>query len=167
MRILVACLGNNLRGDDGVGVEIARRLRHETLPPEVEVEEFGIGGVHLVQSLMAGEGDTAFGGLIVVDCADRQRLPGTVMVIAPEITDPKDLSVGARHDFLADMHYTNPERALALAQGLHLLPERVVLVGIQPADTEQLSEEMSEPVVRAIPIAAAQVRSLWEEWLAR
>ena len=33
--ILIACVGNIFLGDDGFGVEVARRLASRTLPPEV------------------------------------------------------------------------------------------------------------------------------------
>ena len=41
-RILVACIGNVLRGDDGFGVEVGRQLLKRDLPPHVNVVDFGI-----------------------------------------------------------------------------------------------------------------------------
>ena len=43
MQILVAGVGNLLRGDDGFGVEVARALMCRSLPPGVRVVETGIG----------------------------------------------------------------------------------------------------------------------------
>ncbi|MDQ3312983.1 MAG: peptidase M52, partial [Actinomycetota bacterium] len=37
MRVLIAGVGNVLRGDDGFGVEVARRLEAMTLPAGVRV----------------------------------------------------------------------------------------------------------------------------------
>ena len=68
--------GGVLHGDDGFGVEVARRLGARLLPPAVTVAETGIGGIHLVHELMAG-----YEALVVVDAVDRGRPPGTVMVI--------------------------------------------------------------------------------------
>ncbi|MDP3983952.1 MAG: hydrogenase maturation protease [Acidimicrobiia bacterium] len=160
MTILIACLGNNLRGDDGVGVAVARLLHRQSLPPEVTVEEYGIGGVHLVQTLMSERPHA----LVVVDCADRGRAPGTVMVIEPEIMDLASLPVATRHDFLADTHYTNPEQALALARGLGALPDQVVLVGIQPGEIETLDQELSPSVQAAVEVAAAEVMAVIRRW---
>lgn len=152
-RILVACVGNTLRSDDGVGPRVAEFLDAMELPHGVEVRDFGIGGVHMVQALLAG----GYDALVLVDCADRGRAPGTVMVIDPEVLDVTELEHVEKYDYLADMHYTNPERALALAKALGVLPEKSVLVGVQPEDAEGLSRELSEPVARAVHIAADEV----------
>src|SRR5438045_4981657 len=117
-RILVACVGNPLRSDDGFGYAMAERLA--PLPKGVELVETGIGGVALLQELMTG-----FDGLIVVDAVDRGAAPGTVFVIEPEVGEPTHIP---------DVHLANPERVLSLAKGLGCLPERVVIVGCQPAD---------------------------------
>jgi hydrogenase maturation protease len=58
------------------------------------------------------------------------------------------------------MHYTNPERAFALARALGVLPDRFVLVGVQPEDAETLEQRLSEPVARAVEVAAAEIVSL-------
>lgn len=46
-RVIVACVGNVLRRDDGFGPAVAARLTD--LPEGVEVLETGIGGVALLQ----------------------------------------------------------------------------------------------------------------------
>jgi hydrogenase maturation protease len=116
--------------------------------------------VHLVQTLLSDRPR----GLVVVDCADRGKAPGTVMVIEPDIMDLASLPVAVRHDFLADMHYTNPERALALARGLGALPDQVVLVGVQPGDIERHDEELSPAVQAAVEVAAAEVMAVIRRW---
>jgi len=53
MKILIAGVGNLLRGDDGFGVEVGRRLlTGNDLPSGVKVLEAGISGISLVQELM-------------------------------------------------------------------------------------------------------------------
>ena len=52
MRVLVAGMGNELRGDDGFGVAVTHLLEGRDLGAEVTVREFGIGGIHLVQELL-------------------------------------------------------------------------------------------------------------------
>ena len=44
-RILVACVGNIFKSDDGFGVEVAARLAGADLPPGARVEDFGIRSV--------------------------------------------------------------------------------------------------------------------------
>ena len=149
-RVLVACVGNQLLSDDAVGLGVAKILQERPPTDGVLIEEYGIGGIHLVQRMM----DRDLDGLVIVDCADRSRPPGTVMVIEPEIIDVGDMPESERFDYLADMHYTNPERALALAKALGLLPDDVVQIGIQPADAEQLGGALSPEVEAAVEIAA-------------
>src|SRR5258706_15096239 len=73
-KILIAGMGNILRRDDGFCVEDAKRLATNTvLPAGATVVEVGIGGIHLVQGLMAG-----FTGLFVIDALERGSEPGTV-----------------------------------------------------------------------------------------
>ena len=69
VRIVVGCVGNIMRRDDGFGPVLATRL--DGLPPEVEVVETGIGGVALLQELLAG-----CDGLVLVDAMDRGLSPG-------------------------------------------------------------------------------------------
>lgn len=155
-RVLVGCVGNRLRHDDGVGPVVGDVLQARGLPDGVVVKEVGIGGIHLVQWLIEG----AFGALIVVDCADRGRPPGTVMVIQPDVTDVEAMDGIEKYDYLADMHYTKPERAFALAKALGVLPDRFQLVGIQPADAETLHEGLSHPVQEAVEVAVGLVHEL-------
>ena len=52
--VLVACVGNIFKSDDGFGVEVAAELARRELPDEVRVVDFGIRSVHLVYELLAG-----------------------------------------------------------------------------------------------------------------
>ena len=76
---LIACLGNILLGDDGFGVEVARRLEREDLPEGTRVTDYGIRGMHLAYDLAEGWDAT-----ILVDAAPQGGEPGTVYVIEPE-----------------------------------------------------------------------------------
>lgn len=149
-RVLVACVGNPLRADDGFGYAVAERLG--PLPAGAELVETGIGGVALVQELMTG-----FDGLIIVDAVDRGAPPGTVFAIEPDVAE-------ATH--VPDVHLANPERVLSLAKGLGCLPARVLIVGCQPADVEGLEQRLSPAVAAAVPVAVERVRATAAEWLA-
>lgn len=154
MTALVACFGNVLRADDGVGVVIARRLQAEALPAGTRVLEVGIGGIHLVQELLAGGVRT----LIIVDAVDLGRPPGTVVVQRPEIMDVSLLSPQRRRDELADMHLATPARALMMALGLGVLPATTLLVGVQTTDTHELREGLSPATTRAVDPALREIR---------
>jgi len=152
MRVLVAGVGNVLRGDDGFGVEVARRLDAIELPPGVRVVETGIAGIALVHELQEG-----WDALLLVDAVDRARPPGTVVVIDPDVVDVEPLGWDARHDLLADMHLATPERALMLAKALGVLPPIVRLVGCQPCDAERVGIGLAPLVASAVEVAVRQV----------
>lgn len=149
MRIIVAGVGNVLRGDDGFGVAVADRLLEQKPPTEVEILDVGIGGIHLVQELLAGAD-----ALVVVDAVDLGRAPGTVVVQRPEIREIEG------PDDLASVHYATPERALMFARGLEILPASVWLVGCQVVDAESIGHGLSAKLAGAVEAAAAEVRRL-------
>ena len=149
-RVLVAGVGNVLRGDDGFGPAVAQRLDH--LPEHVTVVETGIGGVALLQELMG----VCYDGLVVIDAVDRGEPPGTVFLITPDVLD-------AVH--VPDVHLANPDRVLSMAKTIGVLPERLRIVGCQPAEIDELTETLSEPVARAIPLAVSKIEEIVDAWL--
>ncbi len=158
MRLLVAGMGNVLRQDDGFGVEVARRLmatERPALPVAVKVVEVGIGGIHLVQELMDG-----YDALVVIDAVERGSAPGTVHLLEAEVDDLALWSENERGDFLADMHYTTPSKALILARALGVLPPRVFILGCQPGDADVPGIGLTAPVARATTEAIRVVRHL-------
>lgn len=155
MKVLVAGVGNVLRGDDGFGVSVARRLASAELPAGVRVVDTGIGGIALVHELYG-----SWDALVVLDAIDRGRPPGTVMLIKPEVVDVGLLGLAERHDMLADMHLATPARVLMLARALGILPPRVVVLGCQPETTELAPGQLSAPVIKAVEVAAAEVMRL-------
>jgi hydrogenase maturation protease len=154
-RVLVAGIGNVFLGDDGFGVEVAHRLSTRSLPPGVEVKDFGIRGLDLVYAL--GED---YDAAVFVDAAPRDGAPGTLYVIEPEI-DEDELSL--------DTHGMDPVRVLRLAKELGPVPRRLLVVGCEPGTrmsgdtTEELVGELSEPVRAAVDGAAHLVEKLLAE----
>ena len=155
---IVACFGNVLRADDGVGPAVARALLAEPLPERVQVLEVGIGGIHLVQELLAG-----VDLLLVVDAVDLGRPAGTVVVQRPDVLDVSTLSVDRRRDELADMHLATPARALMVARGLGILPATTLVVGVQTTDTDEPRHGLSPAATAAVPVAVREVRRLLAE----
>ena len=148
-RLLVAGVGNVLRGDDGFGPAVTELLGH--LPAGVEVIETGIGGIALLQELMAG-----CDGLVLIDAVDRGAAPGTVFLLEPEVPE-------AVH--VPDVHLANPDRVLSMALSLGALPERVLIVGCQPEDAHSLAIGLSPAVARAVDEAVAHVHRIVGGWL--
>jgi hydrogenase maturation protease len=148
-RILVAGVGNVLRGDDGFGAAVVSRLAD--VPEGVEVVETGIGGVALLQELLAG-----CDGLVLVDAVDEGRPPGTVVVIEPDVQE-------AEH--VADVHLVNPQRVLSMAKAMGALPPRVRIVGCQAGGVDELGGPLSPEVEGAVAAAAAEVREIARAWV--
>jgi hydrogenase maturation protease len=149
-RIIVGCVGNVLRGDDGFGPAVAEKLTD--LPDGAEVVETGIGGIALLQELLAG-----CDGLVLIDAVDRSERPGTLFLIEPEVLDG---------EHVPDVHLANPERVLTMAKAMGALPDRVLIVGCQPAEIDELERKLSPAVQRAVDEAATRVRGTVESWLA-
>jgi len=148
-------MGNVLRGDDGFGVEVTKRLQEMAdVVRRAKVAEVGIGGVHLVQELMDG-----YDLLVIVDAVDRGGAPGRLYVLELEVpSTPSALEAWERD--LTDMHEAVPSKALVLARALGVLPARVLLVGCQPAHTEDVKLGLSPVVQQAVDQAVTRIRSL-------
>ncbi|MDP9435659.1 MAG: hydrogenase maturation protease [Actinomycetota bacterium] len=159
MTAIVACFGNVLRADDGVGPAVAQALIADDLPAGVRVLEVGIGGIHLVQELLVGAVDL----LLLVDAVDLGRPEGSVVVQRPEVLDVSTLSVERRRDELADMHLATPARTLMVALGLGVLPATTLVVGVQTIDTQEPRHGLSAAARRAVPVAVDEVRRLLVE----
>src|SRR5262245_57717831 len=149
MRILIAGVGNMLRGDDGFGIEVLHRLEQE-IGGEAEVTfyESGIAGIGLVQQLLDG-----YDALILLDAVDRGAAPGTVLVLEPQV----GASGAAGPADPVDLHQADPEGVLRLAAALGALPAHVWVVGCQAGSCDELGEGLSEPVRRAVSAAARRV----------
>lgn len=148
-RILVAGVGNTLRGDDGFGPAVTELLGH--LPEGAEVIETGTGGIALLQELMVG-----CDGLVLIDACDRGAEPGTVFVLEPAV------SAGVH---VPDVHLANPDRVLSMAKTMGYLPDRVRIIGCQPLDIEEMCQGLSPVVQRALPYAVKKIEEIVDAWL--
>jgi len=72
----------------------------------------------------------------------------------PEVRGLDELSSRERRDFLADVHWADPGRALMLAKALGVLPARVLILGCQPETLDDFSLVLSPAVESALPRAA-------------
>ncbi len=146
MRTLVAGFGNVLRGDDGFGVEVVRRLREHEPMPDVDLMEVGIAGIRLAQELL-----TPYDRLIIVDAMTQGGAAGTVYVVTVETVEPTGE---------VDLHLAVPSRALAVAKALGALPREVFIVGCEPAEVDELALELTPAVETAVETALEHVRRL-------
>ncbi len=150
MKILIACVGNIFLGDDGFGVEVARRLASRSLPPDVTVKDFGIRGFDLAYALMGSQDLT-----ILVDACAHGFAPGTVFVLEPDPVEdaPKGL----------ELHGINPLNALRMVKSLGGTPGRVLILGCEPAALGSDYDDelgLSDIVVAAVDEAVDVIEKL-------
>jgi hydrogenase maturation protease len=134
METLVIGLGNELLGDEGVGVHVVRRLSRQRLGAGVELLEVG------TRILDAGPFIAEAGRLIVVDAVRGGHPPGTVYRIALEDC--------LRRPFLASMHGFDLSSVISLVGADPDL--QAVVIGIEP-EVIDWSTELSEVVEEALP----------------
>jgi hydrogenase maturation protease len=156
-QILVAGIGNIFHGDDAFGVEVARRLLEQGLPEEAEVVDFGIRGYDLAYAMTEG-----YYAVVLVDATSRGQLPGTLYLLKPDLD-----GLGALQAEAVDAHSLTPDYTLQMAQSLGGRPERLYLVGCEPAvlETEDGRIGLSEPVEAAVLRAIEIIQSLVSDLL--
>jgi hydrogenase maturation protease len=152
MKILVAGIGNVLLGDDGFGVEVARRLASKALPEGVRVVDFGIRGVDLAYALLDG-----YEAAVLVDVARRGGPPGTLYVLEPMVDE-----IHGGSESSPDPHSMHPARVMAFVEALGGTPGALRLVACEPAEVNEddLVMGLSAPVAAAVDPATALVESL-------
>jgi hydrogenase maturation protease len=141
VRVLLAGVGNIFLGDDGFGVEVARRLAGRDLPAGVKVADFGTGGIHLAHEVLDG-----YDTLILIDAVALGAEPGSVAVL--------DVSPGAEDEATQaapalDAHSLSPAAVLATVSKLGGRLRHAYMVGCQPASLEE-GIGLSPPVRAAL-----------------
>ncbi|MEJ2409187.1 MAG: hydrogenase maturation protease [Novosphingobium sp.] len=143
-RVLVLCIGNPDRGDDGIGPAVAEAL-NGTLPPDA--------------TLMTRSGDmlamledwAGFDALVCIDAAARGEEPGRIHRIDLVKEDlPRDMAFLSSHAF-------GLGEGIALARSLGLAPAVIIVYAIEGQDFDD-GAPLSAPVAAAIVPAADRIR---------
>jgi hydrogenase maturation protease len=148
VRTLIVGIGSTIRGDDGVGVHVARELHHRPLSEGVDVIELGTAGLGLLD-VVAG-----YDRLIVLDAIVSGERPGTVRVLAGD-----DVASAAH---LGPGHEADLPTTLALGRKLagEHMPQEVTVVAIEVRSLTSFSERLTDEAEAAIPAAVATVEDL-------
>jgi len=142
--LLVLGIGNPSMGDDGVGNQVIELLAESALPPNVEIEDAGLPGWGLPAWF---EG---WSNVILVDAVQMGQAPGSWRRFHPE-----EVQMELENDALS-LHQPDLACGLALAQALDLLPENLVLYGVEPADVNP-GEALSPAVRHSLPDVVASI----------
>ncbi len=145
-KILIAGVGNELRQDDAFGVLLSQKLQQEaSFPASVKVMEIGSAGIHLVQQLF-----DKYDVLILLDIVKWGGAAGTIHFKEVEVKDIAELPTDEKNEFLADMHYINPLKALMMAKALNVLPKQVLFLGCESEEHEEIGIGLSAAVNNAV-----------------
>ena len=149
--ILVLGIGNSLLADDGVGLELLERLRPEYAgDARIDFVDGGTQGMMLVGTLEHRR------ALLLLDAVERGAQPGQVHVVRETQRLACPRGFGA--------HGGNASELLAAAQLVGVLPQRVDLVGVEPAEL-RTHVGLSAAVRRALPAALVRARLQLSELL--
>lgn len=153
-RILVAGLGyRNLR-DMSAGPEIVERLRAQTWPDNVQVEDLSFGAIHVMHWL---QDRPPFDVGVIVASAARGRTPGEV---TRSVWKTPMLPAEAVQAAIAEAvtGVISLDTLLTVLGYFGVLPPRVVVVEIEPRD-DDWGADFSPSVQKALSEAVAVVRA--------
>ena len=143
MSTLVLGIGNPILSDDGVGIEIARRIKKENSKLEViETSEFGIALLDLI---------TDYDKLIIIDSIKTEKgEPGELYRLEPEDLMPAQDCSSA--------HGIGIATAFELGRKLaYKLPESVSIYAVEIKDNTTFGENCTAEVKREIPSITKQI----------
>ncbi len=147
--VRVLCLGNELLADDAFGIAVAREIRAQ-FPGQVDLLESNASGLDLLEDVQDVR------SLIVVDSVQTLSAPiGALFVVREgDLTSPSGGSP----------HYIGLFESLRVARELLLpVPEEVVILAVEVADTTTLGGRMHPAVEAAVP----RVARLAVDWARR
>ena len=146
-RVLIIGVGNEYRGDDGVGLFVARRLKARRLP-NTEIVEADGDGAALIE---------AWGGartVILCDAVSSGEAPGSIHRFGARST-PIPINF-----FHHSTHAFGVAEAVALARALGRLPPRLIVYGIEGETVEAgigLSPAVEKAAVRLVELLLAEI----------
>jgi hydrogenase maturation protease len=147
---LVLALGNDLLGDDGVGLAAARALRPE-FSERVDIVETSEAGLALLEWL---EGYKR--ALLLDSIMTGRHRPGTALEFSPD--DFRAVSAPSPH-------YAGLPEAFCLAQQLGILfPEKIRILAMEIENSLVIREGLSQSVSQALPGFVERARRILSGW---
>ena len=149
--MLIVGLGNTIMGDDGVGVAAIRELEKFEIKG-VELLEGGTSGLSLLPHLRGRK------RVIIVDAVrGGGGEPGTVYRLSEKELQKPEFRFFSLHDIALE-HVLELGRELFREE----FPEDIVIYGVEIKEIK-MSEELSEPVKKALPRLVELLREEMKE----
>lgn len=150
-RAIVLGLGNLLNRDEGLGVQCLEPLRNRLgSVAGIEILDGGVLGLDLLPLVECAR------ALLILDAVDARKPPGTLI----ELTGA-DIPLFGRAKL--SWHQVTFQEVLQLAAMRNRLPERLHLVGVQPADLS-IGLELSPEVAAAMPALIERAAAVLAGW---
>jgi hydrogenase maturation protease len=143
----IACVGNELAKDDGIGMRIGRVLNRLPLPEGVYVRFYPQVDLDLIDDILSVD------RLILCDATRTGIVPGTVTVCSWQ-----DVASLSRQPTCC--HGIGLAELVQIAAELAPARRDVVLVGVEAETLDEFGNEFSDAVQAALPIAVARVLAL-------
>jgi hydrogenase maturation protease len=147
--VVVIGLGNPLMSDEGIGVELIKRLSEsEGRYPGVDFVDGGTGGLSIIHQLHGRR------KAVLIDCAYMGAKPGTIKRFTPDDVESKKVLTHR------SLHEADLLKVLEMAEELGDAPEEVVILGIEPEVVEpgiQLSKVLSDQIDRYVSIVVKEL----------
>ena len=134
----IIAVGNSFYGDDGIGAAVLEEIRHKDHFPGADLIDVHTDALALLDHLAGGETN------VIVDAAQMGLEPGAAVGFRPD-----QVRMKIKSDHLS-MHGFGLAEACELALQLGRLPQKVLIVGVEPAVVE-IGKSLSAPVEAAVP----------------
>jgi hydrogenase maturation protease len=142
MKTIILGVGNQILGDDGVGVHISNELKKYIKNPNVTIEEAVTGGMNLLDLILG------YDKAIILDAVKSEKDKHGIVQRIPI------------NDFKA-MHSCNPHdvsliEAIEIAKkmGENRIPKEIVIIGVMMKHMSlEFNDKLSKKIAAAIPIA--------------
>jgi hydrogenase maturation protease len=154
-QILVAGVGNAWLQDDAFGGECARRLEARGVPSGVTVMDFGTGGLDLAYEIMRG-----YDALVLLDASRQGQKPGTLYVLEPLM---EDMAGSIEDGDVINPHGMDPQTVLRFVSAIGGFSGRVVVIGCEPGEVDEVGLGLTPEVDDVIERAVALVRETLED----
>ncbi|MBI5497940.1 MAG: hydrogenase maturation protease [Deltaproteobacteria bacterium] len=143
--VLVLCLGNPLRRDDGVGWRVADELERDP-PPGAVIRRSELSGLHLLDDM------DGFDSVVLLDAVQSGRRPAGSIVEFP--MDALPATAGPT------THGIGLPTALRLARAFGApVPRHIHVVAVEVEDQASMGQGLNDSVARAVPAAVSAVRA--------
>jgi len=142
MKTIILGVGNQILGDDGVGVHISNELKKYIKNPNVTIDEAVTGGMNLLDLILG------YDKAIILDAVKSEKDKHGIVQRIPI------------NDFKA-MHSCNPHdvsliEAIEIAKkmGENRIPKEIIIIGVMMKHISlEFNDKLSKKIAAAIPIA--------------